>query len=291
MFGSQVLEVALGLVCVYLVLSVLCSGIKEAIAGTFSMRSRTLEEAIRNMLKDSNDDLAGRFFAHPLINRTARPGDKPSYISSRNFALVLFELLAPVPGSQPRTLQDFRSSIENLPDSALRKTLFGFLETAQDDLEAVRKRVENWYDDTMQRVSGWYKRKAQLIILAAGILVCAALNADTFMVVKQLWNDQALRNMVVAEATAEASLQNHLSDPTLRQVQEALETAKAPPIGWAFTPGDVRGFPQGGIAWFEKLLGILFTVVAVSMGAPFWFDIVNKFINVRLSGGPPPSRP
>jgi hypothetical protein len=288
MFGSQVLEVALGLICVYLVLSVICSGIKEAIAGIFSLRSRTLEVAIANMLNDSSDDLAKRFFAHPLINRTARPGDKPSYISSSNFASVLFELLAPAPGAQPITIQDLRKSIENLPDCALRKMMLGFLETAQGDLAAFRKRVETWYDDTMQRVSGWYKRKAQIIIFAAGILVCAVLNADTFMVVKQLWNDQALRNMVVAEATAEASLQNHLSDPTLRQVQEALQTAKAPPIGWVFSPGDVRGLPQGGIAWFEKLLGILFSVVAVSMGAPFWFDMVNKFINVRLSGGPPP---
>ena len=288
MFGSQVLEVALGLVCIYLVLSVVCSGIKEAIAGIFSLRSRTLEAAIGNMLNDSNDDLAKRFFAHPLINRTARPGDKPSYISSRNFTSVLLELLVPAPGAQPLTIQDLRNSISHLPDGALRRTMLGFLETAQGDLIAFRKRVETWYDDTMQRVSGWYKRKAQIIIFGAGILVCLVLNADTFMVVKQLWNDQALRNMVVAEATAEASLQNHLSDPTLRQVQEALQTAKAPPIGWAFTPGNARGLPQSGIAWFEKVLGILLSVVAVSMGAPFWFDLVNKFINVRLSGGPPP---
>jgi hypothetical protein len=288
MFGSQVLEVAIGLVCVYLVLSVICSGIKEAIAGTFSMRSRTLEAAIGNMLNDPSDDLAQRFFAHPLINRTARPGDKPSYISSSNFAIVLFELLSPGSGAQPMTIQALRTSIGNMPDCALRKIMLGFLETAQGDLDAFRKRVESWFDDTMQRVSGWYKRKAQIIIFAAGILVCALLNADTFMVVKQLWSDQALRNMVVAEATAEASLQNRVSSPMLGQVQEALQTAKVPPIGWALTPGDTRGFPHGAIAWFEKVLGILFSVVAVSMGAPFWFDMVNKFINVRLSGGPPP---
>ncbi len=289
MFGSQVLEVALGLVCVYLVLSIGCSGIKEAIAGAFSLRSKTLEEAIRNMLNDPNNDLAARFFAHPLITRAARPGDKPSYISSRNFAGALFDLLAPPSGSQSRTIQDLRSSLGNLPDSALRKTMFGFLDAAQGDMDAYRKKVEDWFDDTMVRVSGWYKRRAQVIILVAGALLCALLNADTFMLVRQLWNAQALRNVVVGEARAEASRQNHVADPSLGEVQEALQTASSPPLGWARSAGDVRGLPQGVIAWLEKVLGILISIAAVSMGAPFWFDLLNKLINLRLSGGPPPN--
>ncbi len=289
MFGSQVLEVALGLICVYLVLSIGCSGIKEAIAGAFSLRSKTLEEAIRNMLNDPSHDLAARFFAHPLITRAARPGDKPSYISSRNFTLVLFDLVAPTTGSQPRTIQDLRNSLGNLPDSAVRKTMLGFLDAAQGDLGAYREKVEAWFDDTMSRVSGWYKRKAQIIILVAGALLCTILNADTFMLVRQLWNDQALRSIVVAEARSEASRQNHVSDPTLGDVQAAFQTASGPPLGWRTSAGDVRGFPHGGIAWFEKVLGILISVAAVSMGAPFWFDMLNKLINLRLSGAPPPS--
>lgn len=289
MFGSQVLEVALGLVCVYLVLSIGCSGIKEAIAGAFSLRSKTLEEAIRNMLNDPNHDLAARFFAHPLITRAARPGDKPSYISSRNFTLVLLDLFAPTTGSQPRTIQELRNSLGNLPDSAVRRTMLGFLDAAQGDLGVYREKVETWFDDTMRRVSGWYKRKAQIIILVAGVLLCTILNADTFMLVRQLWNDQALRNMVVAEARSEASRQNHVSDPTLGEVQEAFQTASGPPLGWSRAAGDVRGLPRDGIAWVEKVLGILISIAAVSMGAPFWFDMLNKLINLRLSGGPPPS--
>ncbi len=289
MFGSQVLEVTVGLVCVYLVLSIGCSGIKEAIAGAFSLRAKTLEEAIRNMLSAPNNDLAARFFAHPLITRTARPGEKPSYISARNFSLVLLDLVAPAAGAQPRTIQEVRTNLEDLPDSALRRTMLGFLDVAQGDLDAYRKKTEAWFDDTMRRVSGWYKRKAQIIILVAGALLCTILNADTFMLVRQLWNDQALRNLVVAEARAEASRQNHVSDPTLGEVQEALQTASAPPLGWTRASRDGRGIPRGGIAWFEKVLGTLISIVAVSMGAPFWFDLLNKLINLRLSGAPPSS--
>lgn len=287
MFGSQVLEVALGLAFVYLVLSIICSGIKEAIAGAFSLRSKTLEQAIGNMLNDHDHNIADRFYTHPLIARTARPGGRPAYIPASNFALALFETIAPPPGSQPKTTQDLRDSVASLPDCSLRRMMLGFLGGAENDLETVRKRVETWFDETMKRVSGWYKRKAQIIILATGLVLCAVLNADTFMIVGQLWNDQAIRNVVVAEARAEASRQNHIPDPNLQQIQSALQAASTPPMGWNFGPGNARGFPPSGIAWLEKVIGILISVVAVSMGAPFWFDLVNKLVNVRLSGEPP----
>ena len=36
--------------------------------------------------------------------------------------------------------------------------------------------------------------------------------------------------------------------------------------------------------WLSKLLGILITAIASSQGAPFWFDVLKKVINVRLTG-------
>jgi hypothetical protein len=37
-------------------------------------------------------------------------------------------------------------------------------------------------------------------------------------------------------------------------------------------------------AWLLKFLGILLTAVASSQGAPFWFDLLKKIVNVRLTG-------
>ena len=88
MFGSQILEVVVGLILVYLLLSIASSGIKEFISGITDMRSKTLEEAIRKMLQDPGNGLAEQLFNHPLISGTAEPGKKPSYISARNFSLV-----------------------------------------------------------------------------------------------------------------------------------------------------------------------------------------------------------
>ena len=189
MFGSQVLEVMIGLLLIYLALSVACSGIKEIIASAFALRSKTLEAAIRNMLQDADGGVAQRIFEHPLIAGSVPPGKKlPSYISSRNFALALFDTVAPASGTtQPRTIQDLRAGIANLPGTKLRETLLGFVDAAQGNLESVQQKIEQWFDDTMERVSGWYKRTAQKLIFGAGFVLCVALNADTFQIAKELW--------------------------------------------------------------------------------------------------------
>jgi hypothetical protein len=184
MFGSQVAEVVAGVVFVYWALSMVCSSLKELVARIFDMRARTLEEAIGKMLGDPG--LASKIFANHLIASSVEPGGKPSYISSRNFALALFDVLSSPTPAGPRTLQDLTSGLKNIPSASIQSTILGLLNSAQGDLDTARKRVENWYDDSMERVSGWYKRKAQWIIFVLGLLLCAILNGDTLMITREL---------------------------------------------------------------------------------------------------------
>jgi hypothetical protein len=291
MFGSQILEAVIGLTLVYLVLSIGCSGIKEIIASLFSLRSKTLEEGIRNMLKNGDRDLTAELFQHPLIARTARPGDKPSYISSRFFAVALLDILAPPVGAQPRTMQDFRDGVSKLPDDKLRKTLTGMLDSAQGNVDAAREKIEHWFDGTMDRVSGWYKRTAQTIIFAVGLVLCVALNADSLLIVRELWSDEALRRVVIAQAEKKVQSANPAdagtANASLAQVAGEIRQANTPPIGWNPAAGDIRALPDSALGWILKVLGILLTSFAILLGAPFWFDVLNKIINLRLSGDPP----
>lgn len=292
MFGSQILEVVVGLVLVYLALSIGCSGIKEVIAGLLSLRASTLENAIRNMLKNGPSDYATQVLGHPLITGTAPQGEKPSYISSRLFAAALLDVLAPASPNQPRTIASLRAGVAQIPDTKLRGTLLNMIDTAGGDVNAARVKVEHWYDDTMARVSGWYKRTAQKIIFAAGLILCIAANADTVMIVKELWNDQALRSATVAQAEkkVQSTVPADSSDPkaSLQQLAATIRETNAPPIGWSGEAGNVRALPDSLGAVLLKILGILLTSFAIVMGAPFWFDVLNNFINLRASGSPPP---
>ena len=171
----------------------------------------------------------------------------------------------------------------------MRWTLLGLIDSSLGTLDAARDKVEHWFDDTMARVSGWYKRMAQQIIFAAGLVLCLALNADALMIVRELWSDEALRRAVVAEAerkvenSADASRQN----ASFEQIAMEIRKANTPPIGWSSTPGDFRARPGTLGEWLLKALGIALSSFAIVLGAPFWFDVLNKIINVRLSGKPP----
>ena len=291
MLSSQVLELSVGLIFIYLVVSTVCSGIKEVIARALDMRAKTLEAAIRNMLADRQGTITSTLIQNHLIAGTVEPGTKPAYISSRNFALALFDLIAPANPGQSRTVQDLKNGVGNLPDPRVSKALLGLLDSAQQDVDLARERVENWYDDTMERVSGAYKRRAQMVIAALGLGLCIGLNVDSLMIIRELWNDEALRTAVAAEAQKQVDTPqamdkcNDKAKDPLNCVAASIRAANMPPIGWA---GDgVRALPQSS-GWLWKALGILISTVAVAMGAPFWFDLLNKVVNLRLTGSPPP---
>jgi hypothetical protein len=291
MASSQVLEVSVGLIFIYLVVSTVCSGIKELIARALDMRANTLEKAIRNMLADPQGSITSKLIQNHLIAGTVEPGIKPAYISSRNFALALFDVIAPANPGQSRTVQDLKNGVSNLPDPRVSKAVLTLLDSAQQDADLARQRVENWYDDTMERVSGAYKRRTQALIAVLGLGLCIALNVDSLMIIRELWNDEALRTAVAAEAQKQVETPqatdkcpDNAKDP-LSCVAASIRTTNMPPIGWA--RDGVRD-AQGSSGWLRKLLGILISSVAVTMGAPFWFDLLNKFVNLRLTGSPPP---
>jgi len=304
MFGSQILEVVIGLTMVFLVLSIGCSGVKEVIANLFSLRSKTLENAIRNMLQDGPSNIAAKLFQHPLITGTAPVGEKPSYISSRLFAAALFDVVVPPDPAQPRSLQSIRAGISQIPEEKLRGTLLNIVDSAGGDMDKARKAVEDWFNDSMDRISGWYKRMAQKIILAAALVLCCAVNADTLMIVKELWSDQALRSAAVASAEerikagkpaqpdANASGTSSTDDQTaqLKKAVSEIRDINTLPLGWKCAAGDIRTIPNSPLAWFLKVLGILLSAFAVSMGAPFWFDMLNNIVNLRVSGAPPKAK-
>lgn len=283
MSSSQVLEVAIGLIFVYLLVSTACSGIKELIAHLLDMRAKTLEDAIRNMLADPNNTITNEILQNQLIAGMLPQGQKPSYISSRNFALSLFDVIAPA--QQGQSFAALKAGASKLPEK-MQKTVLGLLESAQGDVNIARQRVEHWYDDAMERVSGVYKRRAQIYIAVIGLVLCSALNADTVMIARELWGDQALRTAIVTQAQAKTQVSGACANKDALQCStDSIRAAEVPPIGWA--RDGVRSLPEGG-EWFWKILGILISSVAVAMGAPFWFSLLNKVVNLRLTGSPPP---
>src|SRR6185503_8974006 len=85
-----------------------------------------------------------------------------------------------------------------------RRSLVTCLDAAGNDVVKVRENIENWFDSSMDRVSGWYKRRAQITIMVVGFFVAITVNVDTITVAKRLSTDKGLRESLVAAADAYA---------------------------------------------------------------------------------------
>lgn len=290
MFGSQILEVAIGLIFFYVLFSVISSAVKELISGFFSLRAKNLELAVRNLLQDpEGTGLAIKVFDHPLIPRLVKPDTvvrAPSYIDSRAFALALLDTIAPVTtedGGQPRSLATIRDAVLKIDNPNLKKALLPLLDQAGQNVDQAVFNIELWFDSSMDRASGWYKRQSQKIILVIAFVFTVFMNVDTIAICNALWQEQALRDSVVAMATEQARQSSALSSTQATSSLNQLLAQKLQlPLGWSHEGGLA---PQG---WFIKILGLLLTTVAVSLGAPFWFDLLNKLVNLRAAGGSPP---
>jgi len=91
MYLDAILEVALGLIFSWLILSIATMQLQEWISSVFRWRADILEDSIRRMLQ--NDKLVADFYNHPVIASLSRPGYKPSYIPSDRFSQSLFDVL------------------------------------------------------------------------------------------------------------------------------------------------------------------------------------------------------
>jgi hypothetical protein len=325
--GGQLLDVALGLTFIFLVLSLVCSLFQELLATAFSWRAEFLERGIRRMLCDpaepkahaerarqglrglrtmlfDRDEQLDRTFSDELLkspfireklsrNLVTTRRAVPSYLSSRTFALALFDTLTRnQEGSDVIAKIDRALEGDAVPHEGVKRQLRLMLDDAEKNLEKFHERVEAWYDDTMERVSGWYRRRAQLVLFLIGFTVAAASNADTFDVTNRLWTDAPVRAALVQQATEVAKVEDlNTLEAELEKRGGELEAVKQfkLPLGWNEDNGTIGelGFGKGKDNLLGWLAGILVAAVALSFGAPFWFDALNKLGRLRIAGRRP----
>ena len=299
MFGSGIIDLAIGVILVYLFLSLICSVITEWISKKLEMRAKSLEEGIRNLLSDPGGvGHSLKLFDHPLIKGLSKNGKKPSYIPSSLFAVALMDVLSPSdPIKGSRTIADLRKGASALPNKDLQKTVLSLLDDAGDNLKKARENFEKWFDEAMDRVSGWYKRESKKIIFACALAVTLVLNADTISITKTLFRDPTIRAGFVATAQeiAKKPTNDNLEEnqKNINLVKEEMNRLQFP-LGWTKDSVVALGWTKESFhIWTTlwktliKVLGLFLTGLAVSLGAPFWFDMLNKFINLRAAGTKP----
>lgn len=270
MFGSTVLEVAIGLTFCYAAVALIVSTLQEALASLLRLRARTLLEGVKTMLNDPGyNALARALYSHALVN----PHDdgtafdehalkfKPSYIEPKLFATAMLDTIQSAPGNWVQLGRD----IDALGDAQVRRALQSIYQQADGDLVQLQAGIAGWFDSAMQRVSGAYKRRSLMISLALSLLLAILFNIDSIHLFSTLWHQPTLAAQLSAEAFDKG----------------AVDALMVLPIGW-------QSFPERIDAAFAmQVAGWLLTASTALFGAPFWFDLLQRTVQMRGTGEKP----
>ncbi|MDJ0736776.1 MAG: hypothetical protein QNJ47_22375 [Nostocaceae cyanobacterium] len=199
--------------------------------------------------------------------------------------------------------QNLEKVMGNLPPSIVEKiNLFAKtartrIQKTESGVNLLRLEIESSFNNSMERASGVYKRNAKGVAILIGCLIATSANADTFHIVSRLSKDSALRETIVNNA-GEIIRQNpdFANLEALKNQTDGILTNISLPIGWnnvnleqqiAWTPQKQQSFPI--FKALSVFMGWIISGIAIAMGAPFWFDLLNKIVNVRNSGKIPSS--
>ncbi|MEM6632064.1 MAG: hypothetical protein AAF694_20475 [Bacteroidota bacterium] len=452
MFDSQILEVVIGLLFIFLLFSLLATSFQEVIANFRNSRGKMLQEAIYNMTgttkprhyrksqtliayillalsllglvltgefisppaflapffdrygevvwwhswvflvfslvyvyiwgqyywqnvrkqRVESNELAKKILAHPRFERLGRKNSIDSltaYIPGSLFSKIFTEVLGEeaIHSGSFKTLslsQDVNDYY--LLEPRTRTILEEIYKDSGGNSALFQAGIENWFNETMDQVQGWYKREAQRWLFFIGLLFGIMFNVNPFEVSRHLNESQDARRVILAAAegialdpkmdsdtvfrmdfakqletlesayrkqqiqidSLEYTLTKHLdkevegqntSPDSLKKslVQQTLKFVKSQmlrdtTVNKLYTYGEelgqhIRAVNKHsallGIGWtdetlrkweganiatiFIHFLGLLIFGLAISLGAPFWFDLLKRFVNIRHAGAKP----
>ena len=268
---------------------------------------------------------------------TALSGNRKStsYIDAKNFTSAILEKLTFDPANPKSIAKDFDELIDGLEKTTLLSTEFQRVlliyaneaqatynqvsEKTLSEIELFRGKIENWFDSSMERITGALKKRySRPATLLVATIVTVCLNADSIALAKYLYSNPEARTKIAMQAydatkdtalimqvqqinanadtsSEEAMNMEKFKQSMIKKIKD-MDNAKqglsdVMPLTWK--AGELRN-EDGKFTFrllFSKVTGLLATIFAIMMGAPFWFDMLNKISNIRSTGNKPPVSP
>lgn len=246
-----------------------------------------------------------------LLNGTRKTlNDPPGELDELKLGIAALSVL------QPRLKQTL---------SALMSDVNAYARLGENALARLHTNVEAWYNNSMDRLNGAYKRRTYVLALVMGLFLAVLSNTDSIALANQLWKEPRMRDALAQQAQMvvlqnPAGVESLTPETLLNDWQTQIELTSLP-VGWVGAPIDgaaldmvggrctlepvmpqdmfgvrmgSRCYPlvntpyrEDSLAWALKGLGLLLTALAAAQGAPFWFDVLKKIVNVRLAGPSP----
>jgi len=321
----HILDLIIGVIFIYFLLSLICVALQEIKSRLRNERSLNLKKWICDNfnMDDGRDELGSRLWHNIIIDGLTQEGRGASYIPKEVFVSALLDEIhyesndrqekrdykaAPEKEKaeadekikrlkNPFDFDTIRESIEScsLLPFRIKRVLRQIHSESNGNMDSFRERLERWFDQAMERNAGTFKKKAQTSVLIFSVVVAIALNADSIRLVRYFYEHpaEATRVVEIAQKYVNDStwVNEAANDTTVSQQIKNLQATMTQiadlklPLGW-----NAKVYEQDGfwIYVIKALAGWLITALAVSLGAPFWYDILNKLVDLRSSGRKPP---
>ena len=299
---AAVVEVAIGLALIFLIFSLAVSAIYEAVAKVLAWRAKSLWAAIfvlvekpdagkktepgerflnatpvgdvRPVVCTAAATTTARLYAHPLVGaleqRTAGKKTRIDMVDPGNFARALIDVVMPDAGGRT-TVDTWVTSVEQstaIPQQ-LKQQLLAVTREAEDGMDTLRAKIEDWFNGQMTRLSLRYRRRARIAAFFIGLALAIGCNVDAISVTRTLYRDDVTRAALVAQAESltescapeEGEARTACLTDTGDEVRKAVDL----PVGW-----------NGADVSLLSGLGWVLSAVALAQGAPFWFSVLKR---------------
>lgn len=296
----DLLDVVISLAVVYLAASLFVTIANEYVAQMLRTRATQLEQSLHKLLSDPA--LHNAVMNHPTVRAMDKKrGELVSYLDTSNAAKLIIGHLSK---GKSTDLAELRQTIEALGHSDLRTALTGIAACAEGSVKEFSDELADWLDRSLTAMGDSYKRRLQTHSFAIGLAVAVGMNIDTVQIAHDIYHSKPLRSTLVsiAESNVQQGDRDNLThclklsdeqreqDAKCEKTQALVDLIARPeggasvlPVGWS-SWDEFFGKALFGESFFGTLkhwAGWLMTALALSLGAPFWFDLLNRMVNVR----------
>jgi len=305
MTGIPTLDVLIALAFIFLIYSLMSSIVAEIIADLLRLRARNLEMYLRFMLTDDNKmrwsdifgqrskykrDLFHSFLALPSVKNLSRKRlfqkSGASYMKAETFVEgVIDTLVRKTDGKTEveRIETGIKQFVDHDQDTA--QHLERMLQKSQKDVQKFKEELEKWFDNSMERCASSYKQLVQWKLLIIGFFVAMLFNVDIILISKKLADNEELAKKFATLATQVIEDNDNLDSlkKDFSKYNENIQTSLG--LQKVYDASDKEMETNESLK-HSRFLGYLIAALGISLGAPFWFDLLGKLVKLRSAVQP-----
>ncbi|MEX2262259.1 MAG: hypothetical protein WD696_09925 [Bryobacteraceae bacterium] len=282
--------VMLGVSLLVTILTQMFSALANARGANLVWGVRTLMAALDPRLATKADELTRQVLTHPIISHSAFSGfarvpligwlverwQPASAIRLEELIAILHEVPHPAAMAAAAGAGSGGTTVAPLASPPPSAATLG---------EALETGLRTWFSSTMDRVSRRFALHMRLWTVAFSILLAFAAHLDCFRLLSQLSGNAELRGRLAASTDLMLSSATRTlgeASPETARLAKEVETVRGilEQSGLQLLPSPYKwGYES------QEIPGILVTAMLLSLGAPFWFNALKTFTNLRPGTG------